>query len=171
MLYSFDLGPFSFLVAVFNFKYMPTSNLWLRWWTMVDYIEITEHVLLQSNIPAIAEKFRSKARSYKFVRDASLKFNSVKGTRISADRFHFDADGEVSVDMVGMPSLLLRFSGAGEYKREERRVYLTALKILNDVGGFANKLIEVTGVGVGRSVHVNEHDNELLLSLFPEVTV
>ena len=67
-----------------------------------------------------------------------------------------------------MPSLVLKFSGSEEYKREERRVYLTGFKVLNDVTGFANKLIEGTGISVGRSLSVTEQDDELLLSLFPE---
>ena len=67
-----------------------------------------------------------------------------------------------------MPNLVLRFSGTGEYKRDVGRVYLTDFKVLNDVTGFANKLIEATGIGVGRSLHVSELDDELLLSLFPE---
>ena len=135
---------------------------------MVDYKEIPESVLLQSNMPAIIQKFRNKALAYKLLKDADLKFESVKGARISADRFLFDSLGEVSVELAGMPGLALKFSGTGEYKREERRVYLTGFKILNDVTGFANKLIEATGINVGRSLSVTEQDDNLLLSLFPE---
>ena len=122
---------------------------------MLDYREIPESVLLQSNIPFVLEKFRNKALSYSLIRDADLRFESVKGVRVSADRFLFDTVGGVSVELAGMPSLVLRFSGAGEYRREERRIYLTGLKILNDVAGFANRLIEVTGIGVGRSLRVD----------------
>ena len=135
---------------------------------MVDYKEIPESVLLQSNMPVVIQKFRNKALAYKLVKDVDLKFESVKGARVSADRFLFDSLGEVSVELVGMPGLVLKFSGTGEYKREERRVYLTGFKVLNDVTGFANKLIEATGISVGRSLSVTEHDDELLLSLFPE---
>jgi len=135
---------------------------------MVDYKEIPQSVLLQSNIPAVVEKFRNKALSYKLVKDADLKFESIKGARLSADRFLFDSLGQVSVELAGMPSLTLNFSGAGEYNREERRMYLTKLKVLNDVAGFANKLIEATGIGVGRSLRVADEDDALLLSLFPE---
>ena len=102
------------------------------------------------------------------VKDADLKLESVKGARVSADRFLFDSLGEVSVELAGIPGLVLKFSGTGEYKREERLVYLTGFKILNDVTGFANKLIEGTGISVGRSLSVTEQDDELLLSLFPE---
>jgi hypothetical protein len=44
-----------------------------------------------------------------------------------------------------MPSLVLKFSGAGEYKREGYRIDQTGLKVLNDVAGFTNTLIEATG--------------------------
>ena len=135
---------------------------------MVDYKEIPESVLLQSNMAVVIQKFRNKARAYKLVKDADLKFESVKGARVSADRFLFDSAGEVSVELVGMPGLVLKISGTGEYKREERRVYLTGFKVLNDVTGFANKLIEGTGISVGRSLSVTEQDDELLLSFFPE---
>ncbi len=135
---------------------------------MTGYIEIPESVLLQSNIPAVVEKFRNRALSYKLVKNADLKFESVKGARVSADRFLFDSLGKVSIELAGMPSLALMFSGMGEYKRDERRVYLTEFKVLNDVAGFANKLIEATGIGVGRSLHVTEEDDALLLSFFPE---
>ncbi len=137
---------------------------------MADYREIPEPLLLQSSVPAVVEKFRNKALAYSFVRNADLKFESVKGLRVSADRFVFDSLGTVSVDLAGMPGLVLRFSGAGEYRREERRVYLTDLKVLNDVTGFSNKLIEATGVSIGRSLHVTDKDDELLLSLFPEIS-
>ncbi len=135
---------------------------------MVAYKEIPQTVLIQSNVPAVVEKFRNKARSYKMVKDADLQFESVKGARVSVDRFLFDVLGKVSVDLAGMPSLVLMFSGTGEYKREERRIYLTGLKVLNDVTGLANKLIEATGVSVGRSLHVTEQDDELLLTLLPD---
>jgi hypothetical protein len=135
---------------------------------MVDYKEIPQSVLLQSNIPAVVEKFRNKALSYKLVKDADLKFESIKGARLSADCFLFDSLGQVSLELAGMPSLALNFSGTGEYNREERRMYLTKLKALNDVAGFANKLIEATGIGVGRSLRVTDEDDALLLSLFPE---
>jgi hypothetical protein len=135
---------------------------------MVDYEEIPQSVLRQSNMPVVIQKFRNKALAYKLVKDIDLKFESVKGARVSADRFLFDSLGEVSVDLVGMPGLVLKFSGTGEYKREERRVYLTGFKVLNDVTGVANKLIESTGISVGRSLGVTEPDDELLLSLFPE---
>jgi hypothetical protein len=135
---------------------------------MVGYNEIPEAVLLQSNMPVIIQKFRNKARAYKLVKDADLKFESVKGAKVSDDRFHFDSAGEVSVELVGMPTLVLKFSGTGEYKREERRVYLTGFKVLNDVTGFSNKLIEATGISVGRSLNVTEQDDKLLLSLFAE---
>jgi hypothetical protein len=133
---------------------------------VVDYKEIPESVLLQSNIPEVVEKFRKRALSYKLVKNADLKFESVKGARVSPDRFLFDSLGKVSIELAGMPGLVLVFSGIAEYKREERRVYLTEFKVLNDVAGFANKVIEATGVGVGRSLHVSERDDALLLSLF-----
>jgi hypothetical protein len=135
---------------------------------MVDYKEIPEAVLLQSSVPAVIQKFRTKALAYKLLKDADLKLESVKGARVSADRFLFDSLGEVSIELGGMPGLVLKISATGEYKREERRVYLTDFKVLNDVTGFANKLIEGTGISVGRSVSVTEQDDELLLSLFPE---
>ena len=138
---------------------------------MVDYKEIPESVLLQSAMPVVIQKFRNKALAFKLLKDVDLKFQTVKGARVSADRFLFDSLGEVSVELAGMPSLVLKFSGTGEYKREERRVYLTGFKILNDVTGFANKLIEGTGISVGRSLSVAEQDDELLLSLFPEESV
>jgi hypothetical protein len=137
---------------------------------MISYKEIPQSVLLQSNIPVVVQKFRNKALSYKIVKDADLKFESVKGARVSADRFLFDSLGKVSVELAGMPSLVLMFSGSGEYKREERRIYLTDLKVLNDIAGFANKLIEATGVNIGRSLHVTEEDDALLVSLFPDVS-
>ena len=137
---------------------------------MVGYKEIPEPVLLQSNMLLVIQKFRNKARAYKLVKDADLKFESVKGARVSPDRFLFESLGEVSVELGGMPSLVLKISGTGEYKREERRVYLTGFKVLNDVTGFANKLIETTGISVGRSLSVTEQDDELLLSLFPEAS-
>ncbi|HWJ18223.1 MAG TPA: hypothetical protein VNR65_05785 [Geobacterales bacterium] len=138
---------------------------------MVDYKEIPESVLLQSAMPVVIQKFRNKALAYKLLKEVDLKFETVKGARVSADRFLFDSLGEVSVELAGMPGLVLKFSGTGEYKREERRVYLTGFKILNDVTGFANKLIEGTGISVGRSLSVTEQDDELLLSLFPEESV
>ena len=137
---------------------------------MVDYKEIPEAVLLQSNMPVIIEKFRNMALAYKLLKDVDLKFEAVKGTRVSADRFLFESLGEVSLELAGIPGLVLKFSGAGEYKREERRVYLTGFKVLNDVTGFANKLIEATGVSVGRSLSVSEQDDALLLSHFPEAS-
>jgi hypothetical protein len=135
---------------------------------MVDYKEIPESVLLQSNMPVVVQKFRNKALAYKLVKDADMKLESVKGARVAADRFLFDSLGEVSIELAGVPRLVLKISGTGEYKREERRVYLTGFKVLNDVTGFANKLIEGTGISVGRSLRVTEQDDELLLSLFPE---
>ena len=138
---------------------------------MADYKEIPEAVLLQSNMPAVIQKFRNKALAFKFLKDADLKLESVKGARVSADRFLFESLGEVSVELAGMPGLVLKISATGEYKREERRVYLTGFKVLNDVTGFANKLIEGTGISVGRSLSVTEQDDELLLSLFPEAGV
>jgi hypothetical protein len=138
---------------------------------MVDYKEIPESVLLQSAVPVVIQKFRNKALAYKLLKEVDLKFETVKGARVSADRFLFDSLGEVSVELAGMPSLVLKFSGTGEYKREERRAYLTGFKILNDVTGFANKLIEGTGISVGRCLSVTEQDDELLLSLFPEESV
>lgn len=45
-------------------------------------------------------------------------------------------------------------------------MYLTDFKISNDIAGIANKLIEVTSVGIGRSLHVNDNDDALLQSLF-----
>ncbi len=137
---------------------------------MVDYKEIPESVLLQSNMPAVIQKFRNKALAFKLLKDADLKFESVKGARVSADRFLFDSLGEVSLDLSGMPGLVLKISATGEYKREERRVYLTGFKVLNDVTGLANRLIEATGISVGRSLSVTEQDDELLLSLFPEAS-
>ncbi len=136
----------------------------------MGYREIPESVLLQSNIPVVLEKFRKKALSYSLIRDAYLEFESVKGARVSADRFLFNTLGKVSVDLAGMPSLVVRFSGTGEYKREEHRIYLIGFKILNDVAGFGNKLVDVIGIGEGRSVHVTQHDDELILSLFPEAS-
>ena len=137
---------------------------------MIDYKDIPQSVWSQSSLPAVMDKFQTKARSYKLVKNASLKFDTVKAARPAADRFLFAATGEVSVEIIGMPSFDLKFSGTGEYKREERRLYLTGLEILNDATGFANRLIEVTGVSVGRSVHVRDEDDALLLSLFPEPT-
>ncbi len=137
----------------------------------MDYKEIPESVLLQSNIQSVIEKFRNKALAYKLIKDADLKFESVKGARVSADQFLFDTIGTVSVELAGMPSLAVRLSGTGEYRREERRIYLTGFKVLNDVAGLGNKLADATGVGVGRSLHVTEQDDELLLALFPEVSV
>ena len=43
---------------------------------MVDYKEIPESVLLQSNMAVVIQKFRNKARAYKLVKDADLKFES-----------------------------------------------------------------------------------------------
>ncbi len=137
---------------------------------MVGYKEIPQSVLLQTNMLAVVEKFRNKVRAFTVVKDADLQFNSVKGARVEADRLLFDTLGKVSVSLVGIPSLVLAFSGAGEYRRKERRVYLTDLKILNDVAGFANKLVDATGIGVGRSLHVTDEDDELLLTLFPEAS-
>jgi hypothetical protein len=78
--------------------------------------------------------------------------------------------GEAQVDLLGIPSLPVRFSYTADYKREERRVYLTGFKILNDIGGLANKLIESTSIGVGRSLRVPNADDELLVSLLPEAS-
>ncbi len=50
---------------------------------MVDYKEIPESVFLQSNMAVVIQKFRNKARAYKLVKDADLKFESVKGARVS----------------------------------------------------------------------------------------
>ena len=135
---------------------------------MVDYKEIPESVLLQSAMPVVIQKFRNKALAYKLLKEVDLKFETVKGARVSADHFLFDGLGEVSVELAGIPRLVLKFSGTGEYKREERRVYLTGFKVLNDVTGFESKLIEGTGISVGRSLSVTEQDDALLLSLFPE---
>ena len=137
---------------------------------MVDYKEIPQSVWAKSSLPAMVEKFRAKALSYKLVKNASLNFDTIKGARPEDGLFLFTATGDVSVEIIGMPSFDLKFSGAGEYKREERRLYLTGLEILNDATGLANKIIETAGVTVGRSVHVGDEDDALLLSLFPEAT-
>lgn len=129
---------------------------------MVNYKDITEPVLSQSSLTAISDRFREKARSYSMVQDAALEFDIIEGAIAAHDLFLFQARGELSVDPIGLPNLRLKFSGSGEYKREECRIYLTNFKILNDVACIANKLIEVTGIGIGRSVHVNEHDDELI---------
>ena len=138
---------------------------------MADYKEIPQSVWSQSSLPAAVDKFRAKALSYKLVKSAGLEFSSIKGARPAADRFLFAATGQVSVEIIGMPVFDLNFSGTGEYKREERRLYLTGLEILNDATGLANKIIEMAGVTIGRSVHVKDEDDALLLSLFPEPAV
>lgn len=135
---------------------------------MTTYKEIPQSVWSQSSLPAIVDKFRSKARAYKIVKDAGLNFGTIKAARQSANLFLFDVTGDVFVEILGMPNFDLKFAGKGEYRREERRVYLTGLEILNDATGFANKFVETTGVTVGRSVHVSDEDDALLLSLFPE---
>lgn len=135
---------------------------------MADYQDIPESVWSQSSLPAIVEKFRAKALSFKLVKDAGLTFETIKGARTSASLFLFGATGEVSVVILGMPTFSLNFAGTGEYRREERRLYLTKLEILNDATGLANKIIETAGVTVGRSVHVSDEDDALVLSLFPE---
>ena len=48
---------------------------------MVDYKEIPESVLLQSNMPMVVQKFRNKALAYKLVKDADMKLESVKGAK------------------------------------------------------------------------------------------
>jgi hypothetical protein len=134
---------------------------------MVVQRNITEPVLSRSNLPFIIEKFGEKARSYPVVRDVSLHFESIEGARATDKIFIFHTKGEVSIDPIGLPKFRLKFAAAGEYKREERRVYLGNFKVLSDMAGVANRLIEVTGIGVGRSLHVNDHDDELIQELLP----
>lgn len=134
---------------------------------MGNYKDITEPVLSHSNLQAVTDKFSEKARRYSIVRDASLQIETVEGARTGYDQFLFQMRGELIVYPIGLPNLGIKFSGAGEYKREERRVYLTNFKVLNDITGIANKLIEATGIGIGRSLHVNEHDDELIQTLLP----
>jgi hypothetical protein len=135
---------------------------------MMEYIDITKEVLAKSNLPVIIDKFRQKACSYPMVKRATLSFQTIEARRVAPDRFLFQTRGEVEADPLGLPQFRLKFTGAGEYKREERRVYLNDFRILNDFAGLANKLVEVIGIAAGRSLHVNQNDDELLLSLLPE---
>ena len=133
---------------------------------MLDYKDITEPVLFQSNLQAVIDRFRDKSRSYSMVRDASLKIYSIEGARTLRDQILFRVGGEVSVNPIGLPDLHLEFFGAAEYKRAECRVYLIRFKILNDMAGIANKLIETTGVRHRPlSLHVSENDDALIQSL------
>ena len=129
---------------------------------MLEYCNITESVLSQSNLPVVIEKFRNKACSYSIIRDAVLRFEAIEGARASGDQFLFHTRGELYADPAGLPALRLKFSADGEYSREKGRVYLTGFKVLNDIAGIANKLLEVTEIGVGRSLHVSEHDGALI---------
>jgi hypothetical protein len=134
---------------------------------MVIPKDITEPILFRSNLPIIIKKFGEKARSYSLVRDASLHFESIVGARATDKIFIFHTKGEVSIDPIGLPKFRLRFAAAGKYKRDERRVYLGNLIVLNDLAGVVNRLIEVTGIGVGRSRRVNDYDDELIQELLP----
>jgi hypothetical protein len=129
--------------------------------------DITEPLLSRSNLPVIIDKFSAKVRSYSIVRHASLRFESIEGARTTDKIFVFHTKGEISVDPIDLPTLRLRFSASGEYKRDEHRVYLGNFKVLNSVAGIANKLIESAGIGIGRSLHVNDHDDELIQELLP----
>jgi hypothetical protein len=125
---------------------------------MVTYTDITEKVVSQTNIPVVLGIFRNKARTYSLIRDASLTFFKVEGARLSTEQVVFQAIGEVRVSCMALPELVLKFSASAEYKETDDRVYLTGFKILNGLGPVANKLIETTGIGVGRSLHVSAHD-------------
>lgn len=135
---------------------------------MVDYKEIPQDVLSRSSLPSVLAKFRNKARSYKLVKDVSVQFTTTKAARTSAETFALQAAGTVVVEILGMPGLRLNFLSTGEYRRKDRHIYLTSLEVLNDVTGFANKLVEVTGVVVGRSMRIEDEDDALLVSLYPE---
>jgi hypothetical protein len=135
---------------------------------MQEYHNITESVLSKSNLPFVLEKFREKARSYSMIRDAILQFEAIEGARVSNDQVLFNTRGELTATPVGLPGLNLKFSAQGEYSQEKGRVYLTSFKVLNDLGGMANKLLDVTGIGIGRSLHVSSEDDALLKVLLPE---
>jgi len=131
------------------------------------YIDITEPVLARSNISVVREKFRQKARAYKLVREADLRINSVRGTRRAESCIDLETTGEVSLSLMAMPTVTLRFAGSGEYRQDERRVYLKSFRVLDDIAGVANILIESVGIRVGRSLHVTDRDHALLQSLIP----
>ncbi len=135
---------------------------------METYKDITEAVLSQSSLQSISDKFREKVCSYPLIRNASLRIKTVKGAKVSSNQFLIQALGELSVALAGLPDLWLQFSGLAEYKQSERRVYLTGFEILNDMAGITNKLIEATGIGIGRSLHVNDEDDALIQSLLSD---
>jgi hypothetical protein len=135
---------------------------------MPEYHDITQSVISKSCLPVVLEKFRAKALSYSLIRDAILQFEAIEGARASGDQFLFRTRGDLAASLTGLPSLNLKFSADGEYSRTKGRVFLTNFKVLNDLGGMANKLVEVTGIGVGRSLHVSPEDDELLRTLLPE---
>ncbi len=132
---------------------------------MPSFIDITAPVKSQSNLAVIIDKFREKVRAYRMINDAAFLLEAVEGARITQDLFLIQVRGELVVDSVGLPNIRLKFSGSGEYKQPERRVYLADFRLLNDMTGMANKLIEVTGIGIGKSLHVNDHDDALIQTL------
>lgn len=134
---------------------------------MTQFTNISDPVLAQSKLPEIVERFRQKSLSYSLVRDAVLKIDIIEGAKVSDSLFVFATSGELYIKPFGLPNLRLKFSATGDYKREERRVYLTNLKVLNDMAGIANKMLDATDIAVGRSLHIDGHDDELITSLFP----
>jgi len=132
---------------------------------MPNYIDITAPVRSQSNLPVIIDKFREKVRAYRMINDATFLLEAAEGARITQDLFFIQVRGELVIDSMSLPNIRLKVSGSGEYKRPERRVYLTDFRLLNDITGMANKLIEVTGIGIGKSLHVNDHDDALIQTL------
>lgn len=129
---------------------------------MVTYTDITQQVLSQTNIPVVVNKFRDKARAYSLIRDASLTIAKIEGASLPAGQFLFQTLGEVRISAVSLAELVLKFSASAEYKAAEGRVYLTSFKVLNGLAPIANALIEATGISIGRSLHVSEHDAEVI---------
>ncbi|ADP71684.1 hypothetical protein Rvan_2468 [Rhodomicrobium vannielii ATCC 17100] len=126
--------------------------------------DITRPIIENSNMKNVIDIFRSRCRASPFLSDANLEFSSIRGLKAD-NSYRFTVNGVVVFVPTLAPRLIVRYLADGEYQREKGRIYMTKLDVTNDPTGLIDKLIGVTGIAVGRSLHVNAQDDALIESL------
>lgn len=130
--------------------------------------DITELLLTQSTIPDDIRQFRERCRQFPFVKDADANFTRIVARRTEDGRYRVEGTGALRIETKVLMKLNLSASGYGFLDPDRRVLRVHEVRIGNDFQGILNKLLQLTGVAVGKEIKVAKRDVEIVVREFSE---
>lgn len=130
--------------------------------------DITELILTKSTIPDDIRQFRERCRQFPFVKDADAGLTRIVARRTEDGRYRLECAGALRIETKVLMKLSLSGSGYGFLDPDRRVLRVHEIRIGNDFQGILNKLLQLTGLAVGKEVKVAKRDVEIIVREFSE---